>query len=552
MPTFTQDRSPLKLSTLLGKDALLAVSLEGREGINELFSFNVDALAPSGSDIRLDRLLGTNAVVSIQVNGGPERHIHGEITSVEQFYENTWMLRHRIILRPGLARLGLVRRSRIFHQMNLPDILREVAGESCSLAFELGRQSLPTRNLVTQYRETDLEFFLRLCSEGGLAFYWRHGPEKHELVLTSRTSIAQSGGLLPFEPTEGQVRSGPRLKTWSVRQNQVQTQAEVVDSHFQKFGQQITATGKVGPKVQAGQLNLDLAAVPGPSQEDSEGVSHFFDNVNGSGEVGVQGFDRLDEAMELRAAWAAQGQSAGAVTGSGVGDFYHLQAGQSFGLEGAGAWDGAWICRKLSHRCIVQGAYWAGEDVRWDIDCHMESAPLALEQLPWPPKKKPNVGGVVTAVVTGPDGQEVFVDRYGRVKVRYLWDREALGEGGDSFWIRVAQPWAGKGYGSFFWPRVGHEVVVAFENGDPDRPIIVGSVYNATNECPFRMPANALLQGFKTRRSGFPDGSHFHTLALSDDPKNPIIHVSSDTAFVVHQRYEQQNTMPETQFNMHG
>jgi len=552
MAAFSQERSPLKIVTVLGKDKLLCVSLEGEEGINQLFSLTVEALAPAGEEVRLDRLVGTQAVVSVLVKGAPERFFHGEIGGVEQVFENTRMLRHRIFLRPGLARLGLVRRSRIFHQKNLPDILREVAGESCPLVFEMSRQDLPTRNLVTQYRETDLEFFLRLCSETGLAYYWRHGPDKHEMVLTSRTSIANSSGELTFDPTEGITRSGPRLRTWTVRQIQVQTQAEVVDSHFQKFGQQITANARVGPSLKAGQQDLRLATVEEASQEDNQGVARLFDHANPAGLVTIQSFDRLDEVMESSAVWAAQGQAAGAVSGTGQGDFCHLEPGKSFRLDGAGAWDGMWICKRLCHRVSVEGTYWAGGDARLEVDCRMESAPLALEQLPWPPIKKPNVGGVVTAVVTGPEGREVFVDRYGRVKVRYLWDRDTQGEGNDSFWIRVAQSWAGKGYGAFFWPRVGHEVVVAFENGDPDRPIIVGSVYNATNECPFRMPANAMLQGFKTRRSGFPDGTHFHTLALSDDPKNPIVHVSSDTAFVVHQRYEQQNTMPETQFNMHG
>jgi type VI secretion system secreted protein VgrG len=143
------------------------------------------------------------------------------------------------------------------------------------------------------------------------------------------------------------------------------------------------------------------------------------------------------------------------------------------------------------------------------------------------------VGGVHTAVVTGPQGAETFVDAYGRIKVHFGFDRDGPMDGNSSCWVRVAQVWAGKNYGAAFWPRVGHEVVVAFEGGDPDRPIVTGSVYNATNMPPFELPSQVYISGFKTLISGTTDKHHL--IVTSDGPAEEVVSIMAAGMLVTRQ-----------------
>src|SRR5262249_20816427 len=131
-------------------------------------------------------------------------------------------------------------------------------------------------------------------------------------------------------------------------------------------------------------------------------------------------------------------------------------------------------------------------------DNRFQAAPAALPYRPARATPKPAIPGVQTATVVGPSGNDVFVDKYGRVKVKFHWDRDTATGPKNSCWLRVGQVWAGKRWGAYFWPRVGHEVLVAFVEGDPDRPLVVGSAYNEENMPPFALPDNRTLGGIKS------------------------------------------------------
>jgi type VI secretion system secreted protein VgrG len=186
------------------------------------------------------------------------------------------------------------------------------------------------------------------------------------------------------------------------------------------------------------------------------------------------------------------------------------------------------------HEGRQEGLFWQGEAPKVSYRCEFEAAPLSVPQKPWPPVPKPVVGSVETAIVVGPPGQEANLDCYGRAQVRFWW--QPPGDGPQSScWIRVAQFWAGQGYGSFFWPRCGHEVVVAFEHGDPDRPIIVGSVYNSGNTVPYSMPGNTYLSGIRTKTQGGESAENCHKFTLSDVPGSEIINIHAESMLVANQ-----------------
>ena len=179
----------------------------------------------------------------------------------------------------------------------------------------------------------------------------------------------------------------------------------------------------------------------------------------------------------------------------------------------------------------------------------VESAPLLLAQAPWPPRAKPRVGGVYTAEVIGLPGQEMDLDAYGRVRVRFWCDAT---EGASGCWVRVAQVWAGNGWGAAFWPRVGHEVVVAFEGGDPDRPLIVGSVYNSKNMPPYPLPAAAYVAGFKSCTERGNPRENFHHFLLNDQQQDASILLHAETQFISTQEQNQVSLRPAFDLSIRG
>ena len=156
---------------------------------------------------------------------------------------------------------------------------------------------------------------------------------------------------------------------------------------------------------------------------------------------------------------------------------------------------------------------------------------------------------MLTAIVIGPANSEMNLDQYGRVQVRFWWDRE---DSTTSCWIRVAQSWAGNRWGACFWPRVGHEVVVSFENGDPDRPIIVGSVYNSVNMPPYSLPSNQYIAGWKSLTEGGDPTKNFHQILMSDEKGAEVVHIHAESVFIAHQENQQCSMRPQFDASFQG
>ena len=163
---------------------------------------------------------------------------------------------------------------------------------------------------------------------------------------------------------------------------------------------------------------------------------------------------------------------------------------------------------------------------------------MALPYRPQRVTRKPVIAGVQTATVVGPPGQEIFCDKYGRVKVQFHWDREGKKNADSSCWLRVAQVWAGNGWGAFFWPRVGHEVVVTFEEGDPDQPLIVGSVYNAENMPPFGLPKLSAFGGFKSCSVAGSPSKNYNGLLFVDAASHEHLVIHSERHMVIYAEYD--------------
>ncbi len=551
MARFTQERSPIKVFTPLEENTVLAVSLKGTETLGASYDFQVNLIAAKGTKVDFNALLGHEARVAVELPGGSERHYHGEIAEWSQGDSDEVFDHYSMVLRPKLARLGLTRRSRIFQNQSALDILKEIL-KPVGGAEYLINQTPPVRVYCTQYRETDLEFFLRLCSEEGITHYWKHTQEGHQLVLTDNSPIGPSVGEIAYDLTLGGTQRKPFFRSWKVTQSMSTTGAGILDHQFQLFGQKIEANANGPASIMAGDLSLTPSGSVAPWQEDNLSAARYFDGINGSGGQDSAALPQIYPAQERQGKILARGAASGSVRAWGIGNCCQVTPGHAFRLTSHANQNGDWLTVTASHDLELEGRFWAGETSSLRIEVTTESAPLSLVQAPWPPRQRPRLGGIETAIVTGPVGKETFVDPYGRIKVRFWFDRNGPTDGGSSCWVRVSQVSAGKNWGACFWPRVGHEVVVAFEGGDPDRPIVVGSVFNSLNMPPYTLPEHVYISGFKSSIEGGDPSKNFHQILMSDEKGSEVVHIHAEGALVSHQESQQFNMRPKLDFYLHG
>jgi type VI secretion system secreted protein VgrG len=548
---FSQDGSPLRIFTNLGPGALVATGLQGRESLNEPYHFTVDLMAPRESEIPFQRLMGSEVRLELDGPGKDIRHFHGVIAEFSSLGHELDLARYRAVLAPALCRLAFTRRSRVFQDLAPAEILARALAPVGGALFRLDT-SRRKRDFRVQFQETDLDFFRRICSEEGYSFFWEHTKTAATLVVADRTSVAKSIGPVSFAPAGRLVATGPHLREWTLTQRLSVNAVTVQGCHFQLFDRQIDGHAESRVGTTPGSEALAPLGSLEPSEENQWSEVHFLDQVTSSGELRDNGLADAFDLQEGRARLAAEAAVAGSIRAGGSGICPELQPGCAFQFADHSAQDGLWLSISLEHQVTVDGRYWLGEKPVLKCLQVLAAAPLSLEQRPWPPLPKPRVQGFVGAVVIGPEGHQTFVDRYGRVQLRYLWERgEALAKT-SSCWVRVSQSWAGRGYGAFFWPRIGNEVIVAFEEGDPDRPLVVGSVYNSRNNPPLTLPGNSLAQGFRTSQGKGDSIGPSHTLVLADGGTDPVVLVQASTAVVMHQEHMRQTSTPNTVHEMLG
>ena len=552
MADFSQNNSPLQITLPLPPETLLATRLTGWEELNKGYCFTVEALAKKGTPIPFGLLLGQPGTVQAKVAGGVDRFFSGVIWSMRKERADNDFDYYTVVLRPELDRLGHTKRTRLFQDMSALEIIGKLLGPVGG-SQNLITRLVPPRAYCAQYRETDLEFFLRLCSEEGITFYWLHLPLVSKLVLTDNTKLTVPAMTIPFDPLSGGTKNdGARFTAWGFSQELGPTTVEIRDSHFQLAGMPLSGKAGAPSVLFGGGQPLRFPDAPGPWQEDNHSQARFIDGVAASGMPSlippIAGV--LDEMQRSAAGRLVEGAVGNCVRSQGSGYSPLVAPGLGFILTECGDQNGPYVATRVEHRVEMQGRYYAGEGSALVLETRVEAAPQMVEQSPWPPIAKPNVGGAHTAeVVGGLPGQEVRLDQYGRVRVKFPWDRD---EGSAGTWVRVAQVWAGKGWGAMFWPRVGHEVVVIFEGGDPDRPLIVGSVYNVKNMPPFQLPKAGYINGFKSCVEGTDGSGNYHNILMVDDQANPIVHLQAETTVITEEKDTRFDFLPQSSVRIYG
>jgi type VI secretion system secreted protein VgrG len=293
-------------------------------------------------------------------------------------------------------------------------------------------------------------------------------------------------------------------------------------------------------------LELEIYDYPGAYAKRFDGVAPGGgDRSDDPGNI----FQDNQRTARLR----SEEQAAQAVAIDGQSNCANFSAGHKFALVNHFNGDGPYVLTRVEHAARLNVGYRAGDESETlNYENTFRCAPLELPLRPLRRTPRPTIAGVQTATVVGPEDAEIFIDKYGRVKVQFPWDRQGQHDGDSSCWLRVAQIWAGNRWGAIFWPRIGHEVVVAFLEGDPDRPLIVGSVYNAANMPPTDLPAEAKVGGIKSCIFGGDPALNFNALYFHDTPGAEYVQMHSESHEIAHSETNKFHYVPHGEFNFRG
>ncbi|WP_322049764.1 type VI secretion system Vgr family protein [Paraburkholderia bannensis] len=474
-------------TSLEGLSELALVDFQGTEGISQLFDIHLH-LASQDANIELKKMIGQPVTVTLQltsaVASSEERYFHGYVTSFSHLDTDGGLATYSATIRPWLWMLSRQQDIRIFQEQNVQTILSSVFQEYGALAsfdFKLSKE-LPTRSYCTQYRETDLNFALRLMQEEGLFFYFEHAKGGHKLIVTDSSTNATA-----IDGTSAQLAysQGDSLEDVDVITSFVSTRELAPGSVVLK-----AADYKVpgASRLQSSKTSVNQGDVP--SYE-------IYDYV------GPQGFPDSGRGREL-ASFRAEALAANSKIFSGASNSRRLMPLRYFQLEDhydhddTKPEDRQFVILSVNHS--GQNNYQASTGAA-SYACSFTCMRKKIPYRPLLTVARPTIPGPQTAVVVGPAGEEIYTDSLGRVKVQFHWDRLGQNDHRSSCWVRVGQQWAGSGFGMIQIPRIGEEVVVLFLDGNPDRPLIISRVYNAQNMPPWALPANATQSGMLSRSS---------------------------------------------------
>ncbi|MEJ1336054.1 MAG: type VI secretion system tip protein VgrG [Candidatus Sedimenticola sp. (ex Thyasira tokunagai)] len=509
---FGQTEREVSISTPLGEDVLVFQRMDASESLSQPFNYELELLSEDG-EIDYESLLAETATVTLLKADGSERFFNGYITNFSYAGTQDRFSRYRATLKPWLWFLSRTADCKIFQQKAVPDIIKEVFKEH-GFSGDV-RDALIGKyhdwEYCVQYRETDLNFVSRLMEQEGIYYYFEHEEGKHTLVLADDVSIHESVNDIPyFPPDVHNRREAEHIESWLLSSEVQPGSYRTDDFDFEK------------PKAE---LEINSSSPAAHSRADGEIYDYpgeYTETSDGSNYAKIR-LQELQTPYEIAV---------------GSGDSSKITVGSLFTLTQFPREDQnqEYLITSAEYQ-ICSDEYISGADAGTAKIYSCQFNAMNGEKVYRPPQltRKPVVRGPQTAMVVGPSGEEIWTDKYGRVKVQFHWDRLGKYDENSSCWVRVGQPWAGKTWGGVFLPRIGHEVIVDFLEGDPDRPIITGSVYNADTMPPYKLPDNQTQSGFKSRSSKGGSADNFNELRFEDkkDEEEVYFHAEKDFNRVV-------------------
>jgi type VI secretion system secreted protein VgrG len=494
MALFSQEKRHIRISSVLGKDVLLISALHGSEGISRLFSFEL-SLISENQGISFEEIVGTAVTVAIDLPWGKKRFFNGIVSRFAQTSGggtvdgDTRTSTYRATMVPWFWLLSRSSESRIFQNLSVPDIVEKIFKDQGFSDFEMKLQgSYAKREYCVQYRETHYNFVSRLLEDEGIHYFFQHSDGKHKLVLAD---APQANLPVPEQKNVSYqvLQSGDKdedfitslEKTREIRSGKY----SLTDFNFEIPN---TALGVELPsKILLGPGQREIYDYPGDYAKKADGDR----------------FARIRMEEEEVQVTSITGTSSCRAFCSGfrftLNNFHRREmSGKDF------------VLISVEHNVTQDTEAGGSFDYRNSFTCIPVEVPFRPVRL----TPKPVVHGSQTAIVVGPAGEEIHTDKHGRVKVQFHWDREGKKDENSSCWIRVSQLWAGTNWGAMFLPRVGQEVIVDFLEGDADRPIVTGRVYNGINQPPYPLPADKTKSTLKTNSTT--GGGGFNEIRFED------------------------------------
>jgi type VI secretion system secreted protein VgrG len=493
MPNINQSNRLLQIETPLGPDVLLLSGLSGREEMSRLFRYDLELLSEK-TDITAKDLLGQKVTCTVRVAGEPIRYVHG---IVSRFAAGPMMprglRRYRAEIVPWLWLLTRTSDCRAFQNLGALEVIEKVFKSLGFSDYEQGevRGSYPRWEFCVQYRESAFDIVSRLMEQVGIYYWFRHEEGRHVLVLADHKAAPKDCDEAEVVCTGG-TRAGGIVSSWERSQSFRTGKWTQTDYNFETPSTNLLTNTKTILKV--------------------EGFDKFewFDWPAGYKQADAQLTRvRMEE------------EEAGFDVASGASSCLSFFTGGKFKFKEHPVQDEvgqAYVITSLQLSASDDSVL-SGSSGQQEASNSFTCMPADVVFRPARTTPRPTIRGPQPAVVVGPDGEEISTDKYGRIQVRFPWDRENSA----SCWVRVAQGMAGDGFGAVLLPRIGHEVLVAFYEGDPDRPVVVGSVYNANKMPPYGLPGSCNVSVFRTRSTKGGDAETCNELSFDDTKGSEVV-----------------------------
>jgi type VI secretion system secreted protein VgrG len=517
--TLKQDPRIAKLTTPFGDDVLVMTEFDGTEGLSELFDYRIDAIADRNRPCDFDQAIGRACSVRFKAHG-KERIFHGILTEGQCLGVEGEFCRYKLRLQPWTWLLSRTSDCRIWKNKTAPEIIEEVFRDRGFSDFKMVKGDFPKLEYCVQFRETDLAFVTRLMEWHGIYFFFKHTSDKHEMVLVNSTTSHPSVGSIPFiQLVDADRRDREHIYEWSSERRFRTGKVEFNDYDHEDPNKDLLSRARA--TVRYTRSDMEHFDHPGKYKQRSDGEQYAKICLEAEQAVDKRRYGS-GEALtlfpgslaDLEKHWQKQENQ----------QYLVVRASHAFTTE--------------AYRTVAGGE--AGPAYTGSYEFLPGEVPFRAPIV----TPRPYVHGSQTAKVVGKEGEEIDVDDLGRILVQFFWDRKKT----PSRRVRVAQCWSGKRWGGQFIPRIGMEVVVDFEEGDPDRPLVVGTVYNGEYKHPYDLPGQKSQSGVKSNSTlggnGYNEfmfedkkGSEFirmhaekdHNVTIKNDETTSIGHDQTET-----------------------
>jgi type VI secretion system secreted protein VgrG len=530
MATWNRSKALLTMTSALPADTLIPVSLSAHEALSTPFQFNVEVVCQQDS-ADPNKLLNQPACVTLQADGAPIRYFHGIVQTVVsgspvrgQSGAASYRVFH-LTLVPRLWFMSQTLDCRVYEGKSAAVILKAMFGD-IGLTDLSGPPSAASRGYTVQFNESDLHFATRLMEEEGWFYFFQHTASAHTLV------IAKDNAAFKAIP-KGTLSAGGANNAGHTPVEDFHRSTATVHGHWMLKDYDPENPATLLKNAQP----TTLKAAGAPARDAFRWPALTFDN-------GVVG-DRTN--------WEMQAAEAAASVCEGTTHFGGLVPGATFVLSSrpAGTLDGTYAVRGTNHH--ARDETWINQSAPQTYACHFT---CFLNSVPWRQPmatRRPRMEGIHTALVMGPQstaaadikmqsGEEIHTDNLGRVRVRFFWDHRGDATGGGAVWARVVQPWGGNGWGAQFIPRVGTEVAVGFVDGDPDRPMVLGGLYNGISDVLYKVSDKTKL-GFRSRSTPNGTPTNVSEFTIDDRAGEELIYFHAEKDYTTEVEHDQTLTV---------